>query len=85
MSAANAAVEHVRDWLQGTPEGEYVSMGVISTGEYGVEPGLVYSYPLTTSGFDYQVVQGLTIDATSQERMTLTENELKEEKAEALA
>lgn len=65
MSAAFAAVCHIRDWLAGTPEGEFVSMGVVSNGEYGIEAGLVYSYPVTTVAGEWTVVQGLTIDEFS--------------------
>lgn len=53
MSAASAAVDHVRDWYFGTQPGEWVSMGVISNGEYGVPEGLVFSYPVTCNNFDY--------------------------------
>lgn len=85
MSAANAAVEHCYDWIHGTAQGEFVSMAVISNGEYGVEPGLCYSYPCRTNNFEWEVVTGLSIDSFSQEKMKATEQELKEERAEALA
>jgi malate/lactate dehydrogenase len=65
MSAANAAVEHCYDWIHGTAQGEFVSMAVISNGEYGVEPGLCYSYPCRTNNFEWEVVTGLSIDSFS--------------------
>mmetsp|Transcript_14302 Transcript_14302/g.2336 ORF Transcript_14302/g.2336 Transcript_14302/m.2336 type:complete len:108 (+) Transcript_14302:704-1027(+) len=85
MSAANAGVDHVRDWVNGTPEGQYVSMGVLSDGSYGIDEGLCYSFPCTCSGGDYTIVQGLDIDDFSREKMTLTRNELVEERDEALS
>src|SRR5690606_36660274 len=56
-SAASAAIDHVRDWVQGTPEGDWVSMAVVSDGSYGVPEGLVSSFPCTTSGGEWQIVQ----------------------------
>jgi malate dehydrogenase len=80
-SAASAAIDHMHDWVLGSREGDYVSMGIPSDGSYGIEPGIVYSYPVTCSGGDYQIVQGLDIDDFSRERMTATETELREERA----
>jgi malate dehydrogenase len=80
-SAANAAIEHVRDWMLGTPEGDWVSMAVPSDGSYGIPEGVVYSYPCTTAGGTYQIVQGLDIDPFSRARMDLTKDELFEERA----
>ncbi|PNH00012.1 Malate dehydrogenase, cytoplasmic [Tetrabaena socialis] len=80
LSAANAVCNHVRDWVLGTPYGSWVSMGVVSVGAYGVQPGLVYSYPVTCSGGKWSVVKGLPIDEASRERLRVTEAELVEER-----
>jgi malate dehydrogenase len=80
-SAASAALDHVYDWVHGTPEGDWVSMGIPSDGSYGIPPGVVYSYPVTCQGGDYQIVQGLEIDDFSRERMDATDRELREEAA----
>jgi malate dehydrogenase len=80
-SAASAAIDHVRDWARGTPDGDWVSMAVPADGSYGVEPGIIYSYPVRCSGGDYEVVQGLDIDDFSRGRMDDTEKELREERA----
>lgn len=77
-SAANAAIEHMRDWVTGT-DGRKVSMAVYSDGSYGVQEGLLYSFPCTTKDGQWSIVQGLEISDFSQKRMTETENELKEE------
>ena len=79
-SAASAALDHVRTWALGTAEGDWVSMGVPSDGSYGIPAGVIYSYPVTCKNGEYQIVQGLDIDEASRKRMTLTENELKEER-----
>ncbi len=79
-SAANAAIFHMRDWALGTAEGDWVSMGVYSDGSYGIEEGLIYSFPCTCKDGDWQIVQGLSVNAFSQERMNATETELKEER-----
>jgi malate dehydrogenase len=79
-SAASAALDHVRTWALGTAEGDWVSMGVPSDGSYGIPAGVIYSYPVTCKNGEYQIVQGLAIDEASRKRMTLTENELKEER-----
>ena len=78
-SAANAAIEHMRDWALGT-SGKTVSMGIHSDGSYGVEKGLIYSFPVTCSGGSYEIVQGLDVNAFSQELMDKTETELREER-----
>ncbi len=75
-SAANAALEHLRSWMLGTPEDDWVSMAVYSDGSYDIAEGLIYSFPVTIKNGDYQIVQGLPIDAFSLERMRLTESEL---------
>jgi malate dehydrogenase len=80
-SAASAAIDHVRDWALGTPDGDWVSMGVPADGSYGIEPGVIYSYPVRCSGGKYEVVQGLDINDFSRGRMQETEKELREERA----
>ncbi len=79
-SAASAAIDHVRDWALGTPEGDWVSMAIPSDGSYGIEKGVVYSYPVTCRDGQYEIVQGLDIDTFSRERMDATWQELKEER-----
>ncbi len=79
-SAANAAVFHMRDWALGTPEGDWVSMGVYSDGSYGIAEGLIYSFPCTCSGGDWQIVQGVDVNDFSRQKMEATETELKEER-----
>ena len=80
-SAASAAIDHVRDWALGTPGEDWVSMAVPADGSYGIEPGIIYSYPVRCRGGDYEIVQGLEIDEFSRERMDQTEAELREERA----
>ncbi len=80
-SAANAALEHMRDWALGTPNDDWTSMGIPSDGSYGIEKGLMYSYPVRCRGGEYEIVQGLPVDEFSRKRMQATENELKEERA----
>ena len=77
-SAANAAVDHMRDWALGSDT--VLSMGVYSDGSYGVAEGLIYSFPVTCSNGDWGIVQGLEINAFSQEKMDATETELTEER-----
>jgi malate dehydrogenase len=79
-SAANAAIAHVRDWALGTPEGDWVSMAIPSDGSYGVPEGLMSSFPVTCSGGQYSIVQGLDIDEFSQGRIDATVAELVEER-----
>lgn len=79
-SAANAAIDHVRDWVLGTPEGDWVSMGVPSDGSYGVPEGIIAGFPVTCSGGEYRIVEGLEIDAFSRERIDASANELMEER-----
>ncbi len=79
-SAANAAICHMRDWALGTADGDWVSMGVYSDGSYGIEEGLIYSFPCTCTGGQWSIVQGLEIDSFSRTRMTATEKELQEER-----
>jgi len=84
MSAAKAMCDHMRDWWQGTKDGEWVSMGIVSDGSYGVEKGLVYSYPVHIKNGQVSVVQGLAIDDWARELMEKTQKELLEEKNDAL-
>jgi len=80
-SAASAAIDHVRDWALGTPADEWVSMAIPADGSYGIEPGIVYSYPVRCNGGNYEIVQGLSISDFSRARMDATETELREERA----
>jgi len=77
-SAANAAIDHMHDWALGT-NGEWVTMGVVSKGEYGIPKDVIFGYPVTCAGGEYKIVEGLPIDAFSQERINLTLKELQEE------
>ncbi len=77
-SAANAAIDHVRDWMLGTDE--VVSMGVFSDGAYGIEEGLIYSYPVTCGGGNWEIVPDLPVNDFSREKMRATEEELKAER-----
>jgi malate dehydrogenase len=79
-SAAAAAIDHVHDWMLGTPAGNWVSMGVPSDGSYGIPEGIVYSYPVTCKGGEYNIVQGLDINDFSREKMQATQRELLEER-----
>jgi malate dehydrogenase len=79
-SAANAALDHVRDWVQGTPAGDWVSMAIPSDGSYGVEEGIISSFPCTCSSLSYEVVQGLELNEFARARLDTTVNELKEER-----
>ncbi len=78
-SAANAAIDHVRDWWLGS-DGEWVTMGIPSDGSYGIPEGITYGFPCVTENGDYKMIQGLEIDEFSRERMTHTLNELLEER-----
>jgi malate dehydrogenase len=79
-SAANAAVDHVRDWIQGSG-GKWVTMGIASDGSYGIPKDVMYGVPVTTANGEYARVEGLPIDAFSREKMDLTLKELEEERA----
>ena len=83
-SAASAAVDHVRDWVQGTPEDDWVSMAIPSRGDYGIDEGVVYSFPVTCSGGAIEVVTGLERSDGVVRRMQASERELREER-EAVA
>jgi malate dehydrogenase len=78
-SAANAAIDHVRDWVLGTA-GRWVTMGVASDGSYGIPEDIVYGFPVTCAGGRFEVVKGLDIDAFSRARMDATLKELLEER-----
>ncbi len=80
-SAASSAIDHVRDWALGTPGDDWVSMAVPADGSYGIEPGVIYSFPCRCSQGRYEIVQGLDIVDFSRERMTATDQELREERA----
>jgi malate dehydrogenase len=79
-SAANAAICHVRDWALGSPSGDWVSMGIYSDGSYGIAEGLIYSFPVTCSNGDFEIVQGLEVNDFSRAKMQATEQELTEER-----
>ena len=79
-SAANAALNHMRDWALGTPANDWTSMGVYSDGSYGIEKGLIYSFPCVCKNGDWEIVQGLSINDFSRGKMQATETELKEER-----
>ena len=80
-SAADAVVDHVRDWILGTPEGDWVSMAVPSDGSYGIEEGVVFSYPVTCKNGEYAIVQGLELSDLSRTRLQASDKELREERA----
>ncbi|MFZ3075674.1 MAG: malate dehydrogenase [Psychrobacter glacincola] len=80
-SAANAAIAHVRTWVMGTDENDWVSMGVYSNGEYGIAKGLIYSFPVTCANGDWSIVDGVDVSSEfSKEKMAATEQELSEER-----
>jgi len=79
-SAANAAIDHVHDWVLGTPDGDWTSAGVVSDGSYGVPEGLVSSFPVTSSGGEWEIVQGLDVDDFSRTRIDASVAELVEER-----
>jgi malate dehydrogenase len=79
-SAANAAIDHVHTWVNGTADGDWASMAVPSDGSYGVEEGIISSFPVTTSGGEYTIVEGLDIDDFSRSKIDATVDELKGER-----
>ena len=79
-SAASAAIDHIRDWVKGSPEGDSLSMGIPSDGSYGIPEGVIYSYPVTCRNGAYEIVKGLAIDEFSRKRMDATHAELLEER-----
>ncbi len=80
-SAASAAIDHMHDWALGTPGDDWVSMAIPADGSYGIEPGIVYSFPVRCESGVYTIVQGLEISDFSREKMDATETELREERA----
>jgi malate dehydrogenase len=80
-SAASAAIDHMHDWALGTPDDDWVSMGIPADGSYGIAEGVIYSYPVRCSGGHYEIVQGLDVSDFSRSRMEATETELREERA----
>lgn len=78
-SAANAAIDHMRDWVLGS-HGKWVTMGVASDGQYGIPPDIIYGFPVTTANGEYQLVEGLEIDGFSRQKMDATLEELLEER-----
>ncbi|MFT4609958.1 MAG: malate dehydrogenase [Cellvibrionaceae bacterium] len=79
-SAANAAIDHVRTWVTGTEDGNWTSMGVYSDGSYGIQKGLIYSFPCICKNGNWEIVQGLEINDFSRGKMAATEQELAEER-----
>jgi malate dehydrogenase len=79
-SAANAAIDHVRDWVHGSREGDWVTMGIPSDGSYGVAEGIIFGYPVTCKGGEYQIVPGLPLSDFSRARIDATLKELHEER-----
>mmetsp|Transcript_16083 Transcript_16083/g.22205 ORF Transcript_16083/g.22205 Transcript_16083/m.22205 type:complete len:358 (+) Transcript_16083:64-1137(+) len=84
LSAASSACDHVRNWVNGTIPGEFVSMGVYSDGSYGIPAKIIYSFPVTCSGGNWKIVQGLKIDSESERLMKISADELVDEKKLAL-
>jgi malate dehydrogenase len=83
MSAANAIVDHIRDWVKGTPEGEVISMAIPSDGSYDIPEGVIYSYPVTTKNGKYSIVKGLSISEFARKKLQATYDELADEKKAA--
>jgi malate dehydrogenase len=79
-SAANAAMDHIRNWVHGTPEGDWVSMGIPSDGSYGIAEGVLYGHPVTCRNGQYQIVKGIEISDFGRARMNATLKELHEER-----
>jgi len=79
-SAANAAIFHIRDWALGTADGDWTSMGVYSDGSYGIQEGLIYSFPCVCKNGDWEIVQGVDVNEFSRAKMEATEQELAEER-----
>ena len=79
-SAASSAIDHIHDWVKGTPDGDWVSMGIPSDGSYGIPAGVIYGFPVTCRNGQYEIVQGLAINEFSRARMDATYKELLEER-----
>jgi len=84
LSASKAIIDHVKNWMCGTAPGEHVSMGVVSDGSYGIEKGLVYSFPVSCQNGAYEIVQNLILDNFEKEKMKITMDELISERDIAL-
>jgi len=84
LSGATAICDHLKDWYLGTSEDDWISMGVVSDGSYGIPKGLVFSLPVTCEHFEYKIVQGLELDDSSKERLQIAIDELVSEKDEAM-
>lgn len=80
-SAANAAIEHIRDWVLGTPSDDWVTMGIPSDGSYGIPEGVIFGYPVTCQNGEYRIVQGLPVSDFSKGRIAATLKELQEERS----
>ena len=80
-SAANAAIEHMRDWVNGTPAGDWVSMGIPSDGSYGIPAGVMFGYPVTCANGEYKIVQDLSLNEFGLGKVKATHQELLEERA----
>jgi malate dehydrogenase len=80
-SAANAAIDHVRDWIHGTPQGEWVSMGIPANGSYGIPEGLMFGFPCTCAGGKYTIVKGIEHNDFAKGKIAATQKELNEERA----
>ena len=79
-SAANAAIDHIRTWVSGTAEGDWVTMGIPSDGSYGIAEGVIFGYPVTCRGGQYQIVKGIELSEFSRKRVDATLKELHEER-----
>ncbi len=79
-SAANAAIDHIRTWVSGTAEGDWVTMGIPSDGSYGIPEGVIFGYPVTCRGGQYQIVKGIELSEFSRQRVDATLKELHEER-----
>ena len=83
-SAASAAIDHMRDWVMGTPDGDWISMGIPSDGSYGIAEGVIYGHPVTCKNGEFTIVKGIEISDFARKRMDATLKELHEE-AEAVS
>lgn len=83
FSAAKAIVDHMKDWIYGTEQGDWISMAVLSDGSYGIPEGLVFSFPVTCKNFEYEIVKGINLSDYSKEMIQMGIDELQDEKDEA--
>jgi len=79
-SAANGVIDHMASWVRGTPDGEWVSMAVPSDGSYGIDEGLIYSFPVECKDGDYSIVSDLDVNEAIKEKMLASQRELREER-----